>query len=374
MIGNDASGGPVSNDHLDTGRSTELAELFTARIPELLERYRAGLDEIGSPLTSEAAWGQCGLQARRIFDDCARSLALGEVTVAHITDVYDLGTERVRQGAHPTHSVRAGNLLAELGVTVLAECAAHLGAPQADLVAAVLALQRGIGLRLESGSIGYDAFLLQRVREVHEQGQRGLAREIHDHIGNSVGLALRQIELYELECERAGDGAGSRHVRLAKAAILETITRSRELASELRTPSVSGSLETALRGFAASLGPSGAPLQIWVRGGDDWIPAAITEELFIMVRECLRNSFNHAGAANVDVHIHLAPHEVHAEIIDNGKGFDVRAQRATGGGNGLLILQERCELVGGTVNIDSAPGRGTRVTLWIPIGQENSTR
>ncbi|WP_067535463.1 sensor histidine kinase [Nocardia crassostreae] len=361
--------------------SNDFSERFQARIPDLVAAYKTRLGEIGSPLVSNAeAWQQCELQARRIFDDCARSLATGATTVTHITDVFDLGSKRVRQGAHIAHSVQAGSILTDLTTTALADCAARLRADQSALIAAVRAMQQGIRLRLESGSIGYDAFLLQRVREAHEQGQRRLGREIHDHIGNSASLALRQIELYELECERASKDseAGqptevSRHVRAAKEAILETIARSRELVSELRRPDVTGSLETALRGFAASLGQTGVPLQMWVRGSDAWIPGAVTEELFIMVRECLRNAYTHAGAATVVVHIDIAPHEVHAEIIDNGKGFDVPALRASGHGNGLLILQERSDLVGGTVNIDSAPGRGTRATLWIPIAQEKPT-
>ncbi|MFI5781896.1 sensor histidine kinase [Nocardia sp. NPDC051570] len=374
MVERDTTGRAEPNPSTEADLSPVLADLFVARIPELIAQYRTRLTEISSPLVSdESVWRQCELQARRIFDDCARSLAAGSTVVTHITDVFDLGTERVRQGAHITHSVRAGSILSELTVTALSDCAERFGAPQAELFAAVRALQQGIGLRLESGSIGYDAFLLQRVREVHEQGQRRLAREIHDHIGNSVSLALRQIELYELKCERAEDDPASRHVRLAKDAILETIQHTRELVSELRQPGVTGSLETALRGFAASLGQSGAPLQMWVRGNDKWIPGAVAEELFIMVRECLRNTYTHAGAANVVVHIDIAPHEVHAEIIDNGKGFDAQALRAAGRGNGLLILQERSDLVGGTVNIDSAPGRGTRVTLWIPIAQERPT-
>ncbi|WP_232535248.1 sensor histidine kinase [Nocardia terpenica] len=359
-------------DCIDTSdASTGFADLFASRIPGIIAQYRTRLDEISSPLASNAAaWEQCELQAQRILDDCTRTLLIGSTTVTHITDVFDLGSERVRQGAHLTHSVRAGTILGDLAIDALADCAARTGAPQCALIAAVRALQQGIGLRLESGSIGYDAFLLQRVREINEQGYRRLAREIHDHIGNSVSLALRQIELYELELERSGGEEISRHMRLAKEAVLETIARSRELVSELRRPTVSGSLETALRGFAASLGPSGAPIQVWVRGDDEWIPGAIAEELFIMVRECLRNSYTHAGAAHVVVHIDIAPHEVQAEIIDNGKGFDVDGVRSTAHGNGLLILQERTDLVGGTVNIDSTAGRGTRVTIWIPIRQE----
>jgi signal transduction histidine kinase len=361
-------------DRIDTsGDPAASADLFFNRIPELIALYRARLTEISSPLASnEAAWEQCALQALHILEDCAHTLSVGSATVIHIADVFDLGGERVRQGAHLTHSIRAGTILSDLAIEALADCATRMDAPQTALIAAVRALQQGIALRLESGSIGYDAFLLQRIREIHAQSHRRLAREIHDHIGNSVGLALRQIELFELEIERAGGGAVPATVLAAKQAVLETIAHSRELVSELRRPAVAGSLETALRGFAASLGPSGAPIKVWVRGTDEWIPGAIAEELFIMVRECLRNSYTHADAAHVIVHIDIAPHEVQAEIIDNGKGFDIESRRTTGRGNGLLILQERTELVGGTVNIDSTPGRGTRVTIWIPIRQEDS--
>ncbi len=378
VIGRDATGGSGGKSSAEANLSTDFADLFTGRIPGLIAQYHDRLAEIRSPLVAEAVWPQCELQAQRIFDDCVRSLTEGDSEVTHLTDVVDLGAERVRQGVHPIHSVRAGGILGEVAMTALADCAALSGASQDELITAVRTLQKGIGMRLEAGSIGYDGYLLQRMRKAQEQAQRRLAREIHDHIGNSISLALRQIELYELECERAEQNSESppqpsRHVGLAKDAILETIDRSRELVSELRRPGGAGSLETALRGFAAALGQSGAPLQIWVHGSDDWIPGAVAEELFIMVRECLRNTYNHAGAANIVVHIDIAPHEVHADIIDNGKGFDPQAVLAAGHGNGLLILKERSDLIGGTMHIDSVPGRGTRVSLWIPISQERPT-
>ncbi|KAA0020121.1 sensor histidine kinase [Antrihabitans cavernicola] len=368
-----STGSSEPNHNAEGAPATDFSALFTARIPDIVARYYEQLDEISSPLISGVAWEQCELQARRILDDCARSLAAGRAMVTHVTDVFDLGTERVRQGAHITHSMRAGSILSDLTMTALSECAIQVDARQSELLAAVRALHQGIGLRLESGSIGYDAFLLQRVQEAHEQGQHRLAREIHDHIGNSVSLALRRIELFELEREKAGDDSVPRHVQLAKDAILETLSRSRELVTELRRSGVGGSLETALRGFAASLGESGAPLQISVRGNDEWVPSAVVEELFIMVRECLRNAHTHAGAANIVVHIDITPREIQAEVIDDGKGFDVEALRAGGHGNGLLIMQERSDLVGGRVHIDSAPDRGTRVTFSIPITQESPT-
>jgi signal transduction histidine kinase len=364
----------VHNEQTDQGCPVgEIAEQFTARIPELVAGYRARLLAVNSPLAcDQAAWEQCELQALRILGDCAGTLARGTATVTetHISEVLDLGSERVRQGVHLTHSVRAGMILSDLALTALEECAASAPAPL--LLQAVRALQNGVGLRLESGSIGYDSFLLHRVREIHDQDHRRLAREIHDQIGNALSLAVRKIELYEVERERAGEQL-SGHVRQSKDALLEAIGRSRELVTELRRPAVMGSLETALKGFAASLGESGAPVQLWVRGLDEWVPAPVAEELFIMVRECLRNAWTHAAAPNIVVHIDIAPHEIQAEVIDNGTGFDVAAVRSGGRTNGLLSLQERADLVGGTLHIDSAPGLGTRVTIWVPIREEQAT-
>jgi signal transduction histidine kinase len=357
------------------GEPAHLADRLTARIPELITCYRDRLLAISSPLACDtAAWEQCERQARRILGDCARTLARGSVTVTetHISEVLDLGGERVRQGVHLTHSVRAGMILSDLALTALEECAAGTDTPYPLLVQAVRALQNGVGLRLESGSIGYDSFLLHRVREIHDEDHRRLARDIHDQIGNALSLAVRKLELYEVECERAAGGV-SPHVRQSKDALLEAIGRSRELVTELRRPAVTGSLETALKGFAASLGESGAPVRLWVRGLDEWMPASVAEELFIMVRECLRNAWTHAAAPHIVVHIDIAPHEIQAEVIDDGTGFDLQAVRAGGRTNGLLSLQERAALVGGTLNIDSAPGRGTRVTVWIPIPEEHQT-
>ncbi|MEV6771972.1 ATP-binding protein [Nocardia sp. NPDC051030] len=362
--------GPQTGQGTEAELSAGFSGLFTARIPDLIDRYRARLAELGSPLVSDpGVWAECSLQAQRIFDCCARSIIVGKTVVTPIDETFEVGGNRVRQGMHIAHSIRAGGILWDLGLSVLADCAVKSGAPQQDLIVAVRALQQGIAMRLEFGSEGYDAFLLKRVREAHEQSNRQLARDIHDHIGNSVSLALRQLELFEIETERDGGDPANPHVQQAKDAILETVSRSRDLVSDLRRAEVAGSLEVALRGFAASLEPSAAQLDVTVCGDQEVIPVDVVEELFVMTRECLRNVYAHAGAATVAVRMDFDPHRVRVEIIDDGKGFDVAAVRAAGHGNGLFILTERSDLVGGTVDIDSAPGRGTHVSITIPVAR-----
>ncbi|MGW3355998.1 sensor histidine kinase [Streptomyces bungoensis] len=338
--------------------------------------YATRLRAISSPLVGAAeVWQQCELQARRVFADCAESLALGRTTVtdSQIAEVVDLGGIRVQQSIHLTHSVRAGVILFDTVLEYLLKSIEDTGEEVPGYTAAVRALQQGIGRRLEVGSIAYDSFMLGRVREVHEQGHRKLAREIHDQVGNSLSLAMRQLELYEVELSRQG-GDVPRTVRAAQAAVLETLARTRELVTELRRPSVSGCLEEAINQFVASMGDSVPPVRVWVRGLDEWIPQAVSEELFLMVRECLRNAFRHAEAGNIVVHIDIAPHEIQTEILDDGLGFDVAGARAGDRANGLTGLQERADLVGGTLHIESASGRGTHVTIWIPIKEGHGVR
>ncbi|MDT3398056.1 sensor histidine kinase [Streptomyces sp. B1866] len=340
----------------------------------VIDLFRARLRAVNSPLAAHPdVWAQCELQARRIFRDCADSLAAGRSTVSdtHVAEVVDLGGERVRQGVHLTHSVRGAVILFDTVLDRLAECAEDTGVSRHAYTAAVRSLQQGVGRRLEAGSIGYDSYLLARVREVHEQGHRKLAREMHDQIGNSLSLAMRQLEMYQadLSCRQE---AVPQHVRAAQAAIVETLAGIRELVTELRRPAVAGCLETALNAFVDSMGDLSVSVKLWVRGLDEWIPDPVSDELFLMVREALRNAFSHAEAGNIVVNIDIAPHEIQTEVIDDGLGFAVAEVRAGGRSNGLTGLHERAELLGGTLHIDSTPGRGTHVTIWIPIKEDQA--
>lgn len=355
-------------------RPAAKTERFVTEIPRIVDAYQERLRTINSPLASNPeVWEQCATQARRILDDCATSVATGVCTVTdpYILETVDLGNERVRQGVHITHSIRAGVILFDLTLPVLMQLSQDDPDIGTSIAAAVRSLQLGVGRRLEAGSIGYDSYLLNRMQEIYQQGHRRLAREIHDQVGNSLSLAMRQLEMYELTLSRAGESL-PQHLQQAKQAVIETLSSTRELVTELRRPTMTGSLEAALRAFTATMGEDAPVVQIWVRGLDEWLPDRLSEEMFIMVRECLRNAFTHSGASNVGVQIDVAPHEIQVSVIDDGRGFDLDAVLATGRTNGLLGLQERLELLNGTLNIDSTPGRGTHVTLWLPIRAERT--
>ncbi|HEV2635892.1 MAG TPA: histidine kinase [Actinocrinis sp.] len=279
----------------------------------------------------------------------------------------DLGTQRVRQGIHGSHSVRAGMVLTEQVLLALDDFARrHPGVDEQGSILLVRALQRAIALRVEAGARGYDTFVITQVRELNDQGRRRLAREIHDKIGNELSLAMRQLELYEIAL--AQDPAASEPVLgRIRETLGQALGHTRDLITELRRPVLVGTLETALRAFTQSFGDSAPAVQIWVHGTEDWLPTTMHDELFLIVRECLRNSFTHAGSSNIVVHIGITPDEVSAEVIDDGRGFDLTEVQRTRSTNGLSGLRERVDLLGGVLKVDSVVGRGTRASVWLPI-------
>jgi signal transduction histidine kinase len=102
------------------------------------------------------------------------------------------------------------------------------------------------------------------------------------------------------------------------------------------------------------------------------LPEDVKVLLFESVRELLFNAVKHAHALTVGVSLRRTEGEgIEIEVSDSGPGFDPAALRAgwVGGGFGLFSIRERLSLVGGRVEIDSTPGRGSRVRLIAPLAR-----
>ena len=110
---------------------------------------------------------------------------------------------------------------------------------------------------------------------------------------------------------------------------------------------------------------------------DDGRPKPLKDEarglLFATVRELLRNVARHSDARRVDISVVRCDHEVRVAVEDDGVGFDasetVRLD-AKSGGFGLFGIRERLRYLGGRLEVDSAPGKGSRITAIVPIGVE----
>jgi signal transduction histidine kinase len=211
--------------------------------------------------------------------------------------------------------------------------------------------------------------LSRRLIGAHEEERALLARELHDDV--SQRLAVLAIDV-----GRAELAAPDREQAEAMTAVREGLTRLSEdihsLAYQLH-PSVLEELglDEALRAECERRGRQGA-LDISVDLGP--LPAVVGKGealcLFRVAQEALNNVARHAGARAASVTLREMDDGLLLAVRDDGVGFDPENPRK-GMRLGLVGMRERVRLVQGTLDVESAPGRGTTIVAWVPAEAES---
>ena len=97
------------------------------------------------------------------------------------------------------------------------------------------------------------------------------------------------------------------------------------------------------------------------------IPRLPATVLYRVAQESLRNAVRHAQARRVELWLRRTATTATLEVVDDGRGFDVRRAEERRPGMGLFSMRERVGLANGTLTVESAPGRGTRVVATVPL-------
>ncbi len=199
-----------------------------------------------------------------------------------------------------------------------------------------------------------------------EQEKRRIARELHDELGQS--LTALKIDVSWLR-ENLGEPAPEVGRKLDAMHLLldGTVAAARRISADLRPLMLDDlGLTAAAEWLAESFkGRTGIPVELVLGAGDLDLPDPYATAIFRVLQESLTNVAKHAEATRVEVTIERSASDVLLTVSDNGRGFSLDAPPGAGS-FGLIGLRERALLVGGTVSIDSAPGRGTRVELRVP--------
>jgi signal transduction histidine kinase len=212
--------------------------------------------------------------------------------------------------------------------------------------------------------------MLGRVISAQEAERARVARDLHDQIGQSLTSVLLGLRLVDgsLSTERPDLDDVRAHTEEVRTLVAHALDEVRQLAFELR-PTVLDDvgLVAALRRLAADLTARfGTRIDVRLDGLDDDTRLAPEVETVVyrVVQEALTNVVRHARASRAAVEIAVGDQRTCARIVDDGLGFNVDA--ATLRSLGLAGMRERSMLVGGRLEIDSAPGRGTTVGLEVP--------
>ncbi len=214
--------------------------------------------------------------------------------------------------------------------------------------------------------------LSRRVLLAQEQERRRIAIELHDELGQSLTAIKINLQLSERFKGQVPTSLNLDSIRIVE----DTLQQVRNLATGLR-PSMLDDLGLVpalqwLSDQAAQRSGFTVSFQYQDMGGR--VASDIETVCFRIVQEALTNIARHALASEVTIRLSREDGELHLSVSDDGQGFDLTAmtERAVAGGSlGVLGMQERATLVGGQLDIDSAPGRGSTVHFKCPwLSQE----
>jgi PAS domain S-box-containing protein len=211
--------------------------------------------------------------------------------------------------------------------------------------------------------------LASHLQNIREEEQKRIAREVHDELGQQItGLKMDvswiQKRLSGQEESAALDGRLTQMTNLLDEAALTV----RKISSELRPAILDDfGLITALEWQSEEF-EKRFSIPVLFSAGTDYIeiPSPLATGLFRTYQESLTNIARHANAKQVLSSLQVADGEIILTVSDNGKGFDTRTngQRKT---LGLLGMKERVLMMDGNLEIRSEPGRGTTITIKVPL-------
>ena len=195
-----------------------------------------------------------------------------------------------------------------------------------------------------------------------------LARELHDTLGQNLVAILMRLETLDALLDSNTDRKIlSETVRDVIALARDNLEDARRAVLDLRAaPLENRTLIEALETLSQNMG---SPAHVRVKSiGEHPLPVRIEAGLYRMTQEALNNIAQHADAQKVLIELISTPQYVQLVVEDDGRGFDtenVREDRY-----GLIGLNERARLLGGSFAIESAPDRGTRLEIHIPLERE----
>jgi two-component system, NarL family, nitrate/nitrite sensor histidine kinase NarX len=192
-----------------------------------------------------------------------------------------------------------------------------------------------------------------------------LAQELHDSIAQSLAFMKIQVGLLRESLRRGDQTAATRTIGELEAGVKESYGDVRELLLHFRTRTQGEDIGLALRSTVQKFEhQTGLPVTLEMQGHGVPLPTDVQVQVLHIVQEALSNVRKHASARNVDLRVQQTP-QWRFEVADDGAGFDAAAD-AGESHVGLRIMRERAARIGAHVEVDSAPGAGTRVVITVP--------
>lgn len=211
--------------------------------------------------------------------------------------------------------------------------------------------------------------LVAELGKTEEQERQRLASDLHDNLGQM--LVLGKMKVAQVQQESLPDGVAENLNELEEL-IEDAVTYTRELTSDLKPPASLD--EKDLKAHIHWVAEKMKKHDLEVIIEDDDRPKPLDKEVRLTLLQCLKellfNVVKHASVMEAIVVMKRLEGIVQVTVKDEGKGFDPEHQGLIPdqeGGFGLFSIRERIDMLGGRININSDPGKGTEVSLYVPL-------
>lgn len=220
-----------------------------------------------------------------------------------------------------------------------------------------------------------DAQALLNAYRIAERESITLARDLHDGPAQKLASAVLLVELAERmilkdEKEKALD----EFVEIKKQ-IRESLWDTRSFLLRLNPKGLEYGLDMALKRFIDQLRlVTDCRISLTSRGDLSGISMASRSNIYKIIDQAVMNAIRKGEAGNIQIRLSAGRRSLSVKIADDGKGFDLKdaIEKAKERGSfGLMNMEERTRMAGGKIQIDTAPGKGTLITLEIPITEDS---
>jgi len=238
-------------------------------------------------------------------------------------------------------------------------------------MAILTAIGRQAGIAIENAYLYENMrFYARKITQAQENERKRIARELHDDTIQSLIAISRRLEAIVTSEPELPTTAGHRIAELQNTTS-EVINRVRRFSQDLRPSTLDylGLVPTLEELIGAINRHDGLLAELWVDGEQRRLSSDVELSVFRIVQEALNNVIKHADAERVVTVVEMSDSNVTVTVQDDGKGFHpstLAEHPATASRLGLLGMQERARLLGGSLVIDSAPDHGTKVIVSVP--------
>ncbi|MEN6313361.1 MAG: GAF domain-containing sensor histidine kinase [Clostridiaceae bacterium] len=216
-------------------------------------------------------------------------------------------------------------------------------------------------------------YLSKNIMKAHEEERKRIAREIHDGPAQSVANLSLKLEICKRYLSDGNMDVFTSELDRLGESIHSIVKEIRTIIYDLK-PSIleDGLIKAVQRHIEVFSASNDIHIDFTYGGDDSSIEYYMTSTVFRIVQEALSNVKKHAEASNINIELAITKDTITLDVADDGKGFEVTELKTKNydhlkGGFGIQGIYERLELIGGSMDIQSTPGKGTVLHIHIPI-------